>query len=265
LLDVEDDEFDDRDSSEHIGKAREPFRGLGVLGQTDDLDHESDSRGSLFLRRAARAVALLMLAAVLAWGGWQLWSRMSVPSSRVPAPISATPSEPSTQPTEPPVASGVPTTGSIPSVIPDPLAAANPARAVNRPAASEPLKRPDTGSLAPLSSVPVPARTTPRAPAVEPSGKEYIVEVASLSSVESANALVRTLTNSGFRAYHTEVDVGTGERVQRVYVGRYGSRAQAELASTLIRQMPGFSDALVLQADSPAIAGELGSAPGTQP
>jgi hypothetical protein len=29
--------------------------------------------------------------------------------------------------------------------------------------------------------------------------------------------------------------------------------------------MPGFSDALVLQADSPAIAGELGSAPGTQP
>ena len=68
---------------------------------------------------------------------------------------------------------------------------------------------------------------------MEPSGKEYIVQVASLSSVESANALVRTLTNSGFRAYHTEVDIGTGERVQRVYVGRYGSRAQAELASTL--------------------------------
>jgi hypothetical protein len=62
--------------------------------------------------------------------------------------------------------------------------------------------------------------------------------------------LVRTLANSGFRAYRTEVELGTGERVLRVYVGRYRSRAQAELAATLIRQRPGFSDTLVLQTDA---------------
>jgi hypothetical protein len=61
------------------------------------------------------------------------------------------------------------------------------------------------------------------------------------------------------------VDLGAGERVQRVYVGRYGSRAQAELASTLIRQMPGYSNALVLQADLPAVPAESATAAGTQP
>jgi hypothetical protein len=45
-------------------------------------------------------------------------------------------------------------------------------------------------------------------------------------------------------------ELGAGERVQRVFVGRYGSRAQAETAATRIRQMPGYSDALVLPVDA---------------
>ena len=273
LLAGEDDEFDhsehDGDSGEHVGgtSTREPFLGLGMRGRRDDadLDHEPDGRGSVFLRRAARAMALLMLGAVLAWGGWRLWLSMSVPASRVPAPISGTPSAPATEPTVPPVASGVPTTGSTPSLLTDPLLTPSPSRPSDPLLVPDSLRRREPPSLAPLSAEPVPARTAPRTPTVEPSGKEYIVQVASLSSVDSATALVRTLTNSGFRAYHTEVDLGTGERVQRVYVGRYGSRAQAELASTLIRQMPGFSDALVLQADLPAVPAESATAAATQP
>jgi cell division protein FtsN len=214
-----------------------------------ELDNDPD--GYVLLRRAARAVALLMLAAVLVWGSWHVWLRMSVPSSAVPAPISATPSAPESQPTVPPVASSLPPDPTPPSLLTDPLLRPNPSVS-DLSLAPDPLGRSDAGSLTPLSAVPEPSRTVPRTLTVEPSGKEYIVQVASLSSAESASALVRTLTNSGFRAYQTEVDPGTGERVQRVYVGRYGSRAQAELAATLIRQMPGFSDALVLPADSAA-------------
>jgi cell division septation protein DedD len=114
------------------------------------------------------------------------------------------------------------------------------------------LGRSNAAGLTPVSAVPEVSRPAPRVPSVEPSGKEYIVQVASLTSSESAGALVRTLANSGFRAYQTEVELGTGERVLRVYVGRYSSRAQAELAATLIRQRPGFFDALVLQADAVA-------------
>ena len=230
-----------------------------------DHDHEPDGQGSMFLRRAARAMALLMLAAVLAWGGWQMWSMVSAPSSQVPAPILATPSGPATEPTVPPVMLGVPTTGSTPSLLTDPLLAPNPSVPSDLSPRPDPLRRRDPPGPPPLSAEPVQARAAPRAPAVEPSGKEYIVQVASLSSVESANALVRTLTNSGFRAYHTEVDLGSGERAHRVYVGRYGSRAQAELASTLIRQMPGYSDALVLQADSTGVPAASAAAAGTQP
>jgi general secretion pathway protein A len=270
LLAGEDEGFDPAaDSDEQSGRTRtrEPFVGLGTVGHMDDsdLDIEHDGRGSAFLRRAARAMALLMLAAVLAWGGWQVWLRTSAPSSQAPAPISATPSDSVTEPTVPPVTLGVPTTGSTPSLLTDPLSAPNPSFPTELSPRPDPPRRRDPSSPAPLSAVPVPARTAPRAPAVEPSGKEYIVQVASLSSVESAVALVRTLTTSGFRAYHTEVELGTGERVQRVYVGRYGSRAQAELASTLIRQMPGYSDALVLQADLPAVPPESAVAAGTQP
>lgn len=268
LLAGEIDEFEaenDEDSAARVDRTgtRQPFLGLGMSDRMEDAELDNDPDGYVVLRRAARAVALLMLAAGLVWGSWQVWLRMSVPSSAVPAPISATPSAPESQPTVPPVASSLPPDPTPPSLLTDPLLRPNPSLS-DRSLAPDPLGRSDAGSLTPLSAVPEPSRTVPRTLTVEPSGKEYIVQVASLLSAESANALVRTLTNSGFRAYQTEVDPGTGERVQRVYVGRYGSRAQAELAATLIRQMPGFSDALVLPADSPA-APDVSAAAATQP
>ena len=268
LLAGEDDEFEaenDEDSAARVDRTgtRQPFLGLGMSDQMEYAELDNDPDGYVLLRRAARAVALLMLAAVLVWGSWHVWLRMSVPSSAVPAPISATPSAPESQPTVPPVASSLPPDPTPPSLLTDPLLRRNPSLS-DLSLAPDPLGRSDAGSVTPLSAVPEPSRTVPRTLTVEPSGKEYIVQVASLSSAESASALVRTLTNSGFRAYQTEVDLGTGERVQRVYVGRYGSRAQAELAATLIRQMPGFSDALVLPADS-AAAPDVSAAAATQP
>jgi hypothetical protein len=89
-----DDEFEE--AGDEAGKTggREGVLGLGVSDQRYDADLEGDPDWYVVLRRAARAVALLMLAAVLVWGGWRLWLKMSVPSSAVPAPISATPSAP---------------------------------------------------------------------------------------------------------------------------------------------------------------------------
>jgi type II secretory pathway predicted ATPase ExeA/cell division septation protein DedD len=245
-----DDEFEEAGDEAGRTGGREGVLGLGVSDQRYDADLEGDPDWYVVLRRAARAVALLMLAAVLAWGGWQLWLKMSVPSSAVPAPISATPSAPESQPTVAPVASGLLPGASSPSLLRDPLLRRDPTVSPDLSLVPDPLRRSDAAGLTPRSTVPEVSRSAPRVPSVEPSGQEYIVQVASLTSPESADALVRTLANSGFRAYRTEVELGTGERVLRVYVGRYRSRAQAELAATLIRQRPGFSDTLVLQTDA---------------
>ena len=270
----DDDEFEELEGSEDNistggSRTRGTFLGVEMADEIDGVGRtnaarggESESRGHVFLRHAARAAALLMLVAALAWGGWQLWSRVSRPSSPIEAPITATPPAPVSEPAVPPVASGPTPAASAPSLLtdpllPDPLLTSDPTVPADPSSVADPAdripapsRRLEARSSAPPPSVPEPSRITPRAPAVEQSGWEYIVQVATLSSAESASALVRRLTNSGFRAYQTEVDLGSGERVQRVFVGRYGSRAQAELASTLIRQMPGFSDAMVLPVDS---------------
>jgi general secretion pathway protein A len=77
--------------------------------------------------------------------------------------------------------------------------------------------------------------------------QDYVIQVASFESRARAERLVAELTNAGYRAREVEVepDLGRGRLVQ-VIVGGYSSAIEVERDLQRIRQLPGYSDARLL-------------------
>jgi DedD protein len=125
--------------------------------------------------------------------------------------------------------------------------AAAPIAASVAPAALPPAEPAATGVVAPAMPASAPASTTPApqpvapppvvaGPATSPGGR-YVVNLGSYGNVANANALVAALKAGGLPAYSESVQV-EGKAVQRVRLGSYAQRGEAEaarLAATRLR------------------------------
>jgi type II secretory pathway predicted ATPase ExeA/cell division septation protein DedD len=98
---------------------------------------------------------------------------------------------------------------------------------------------PSTTAVPPSS----PAPTTPTATA-PPGAQWYVVQVASFTQAERAEALVAELTGQGLPAYRVTLKVEGGPLFV-VLLGRYTVASEAEAAAARVRLMPGYSDAKV--------------------
>ena len=107
--------------------------------------------------------------------------------------------------------------------------AANPAAsAAPAQPASEPAKLEDTGNVAsqPLATAPAASEPMLAAPTA---GGNYAVNFGSFSTATAADALVASLRASQLPGYREAATVN-GKAVQRVRIGPYATRAQAEAA-----------------------------------
>ena len=103
---------------------------------------------------------------------------------------------------------------------PAPASAATIASAPLRDAANPTTTRPLPEDTTPATSAPLPAATA---------GGDYAVNFGSFSSVSSADALVASLKKSQLPGYRESANVG-GKAVQRVRIGPFATRAEAEAA-----------------------------------
>ena len=103
---------------------------------------------------------------------------------------------------------------------PAPASAATIASAPLRDTATPTTTRPLPEDTAPATSAPLPAATA---------GGDYAVNFGSFSSVSSAESLVASLKKSQLPGYRESANVG-GKAVQRVRIGPFATRAEAEAA-----------------------------------
>ena len=103
---------------------------------------------------------------------------------------------------------------------PAPASAATIASAPLRDTANPATTRPLPEDTTPATSAPLPAATA---------GGDYAVNFGSFSSVSSADALVASLKKSQLPGYRESATVG-GKAVQRVRIGPFATRAEAEAA-----------------------------------
>ena len=119
------------------------------------------------------------------------------------------------------------------------------------PAASAPVE--------PVAAEPVAPANPDRVEAGKAAGARYLVHLGFYSSNKNADDLVATLKRSGFAAY-AEAAEFNGKAAQRVRVGPFADRAEAEAARIRIKQVrsdvPGSVIALAedARADAPASA-----------
>ena len=119
------------------------------------------------------------------------------------------------------------------------------------PAASAPVE--------PVAAEPVAPANSARVEAGKAAGARYLVHLGFYSSNKNADDLVATLKRSGFAAY-AEAAEFNGKAAQRVRVGPFADRAEAEAARIRIKQVrsdvPGSVIALAedARADAPASA-----------
>src|SRR5690606_30232335 len=119
------------------------------------------------------------------------------------------------------------------------------------PAASAPVE--------PVAAEPVAPANPARVEAGKAAGARYLVHLGFYSSNKNADDLVATLKRSGFAAY-AEAAEFNGKAAQRVRVGPFADRAEAEAARIRIKQVrsdvPGSVIALAedARADAPASA-----------
>jgi hypothetical protein len=89
--------------------------------------------------------------------------------------------------------------------------------------------------------------TESAASAVSGESKDYVIQVASFESRARAERLVEELTNAGYRAREVELDLGPPRgRLLQVIVGGYSSALEVERDLQRIRELPGYSDARLL-------------------
>jgi DedD protein len=92
------------------------------------------------------------------------------------------------------------------------------------PVATPPAATPAAPEAAPVASAPAPAST----PATTPGGR-YVVNLGSYGNAANASALVASLKAAGLPAYAESLQV-EGKAVQRVRLGSYAQRGEAEAA-----------------------------------
>jgi general secretion pathway protein A len=94
-----------------------------------------------------------------------------------------------------------------------------------------------------------PVDRVPPAPSGVPGeGDDYVIQVASFESRARAQRLVEELTSAGYRASEDELDLGPPRgRLVRVIVGGYSSALEVERDLQRIRDLPGYSDARVIE------------------
>ena len=147
------------------------------------------------------------------------------------------------------------------AVAPEPVAT------VDTQAPPRPDARPEDQDPGPTT--PAPVESIPPAPVAPPStgqieagkaaGAQYLVHLGIYSSDKNAGDLVAALKRSGFSAYAEPTDL-KGKAAQRVRVGPFADRAEAEAARIRIKQVrsdvPGSVIALAEDAktDAPASA-----------
>jgi type II secretory pathway predicted ATPase ExeA/cell division protein FtsN len=97
------------------------------------------------------------------------------------------------------------------------------------------IPAPSTTNVPPASSAPTPPT---------PGAQWYVVQVASFTQAERAEALVGELMGQGLPAYRVTLKVEGGPLFV-VLLGRYTAANEAEAAAARVRLMPGYSDAKV--------------------
>jgi type II secretory pathway predicted ATPase ExeA/cell division septation protein DedD len=111
---------------------------------------------------------------------------------------------------------------------------------VPAPAALVGAEEPPT-TPSPATEAAPPASPTP----IAPTGAQwYVVQVASFTQSERAEALVAELMGQGLPAYRVTLKVEGGPLFV-VLLGRYTAPAEAEAAAARVRLMPGYSDAKI--------------------
>ena len=90
-----------------------------------------------------------------------------------------------------------------------------------------------------------PISSAPSAPATEVEGR-YVIQVAYFDDPRQARLVVKQLADAGYRADQVGLDLGHRERLHEVFVGPYGTVAEAELDLAQIQQMPDSADARIV-------------------
>jgi type II secretory pathway predicted ATPase ExeA len=100
-------------------------------------------------------------------------------------------------------------------------------------------------AAAPAPSPETPPSPPPVTPAVPAGARWYVVQVASFTNPERADALVAELTGLSLPAYRVTLKVAGGGPLYVVLLGRYNSAAEAESAAARVRAIPGYADAKI--------------------
>lgn len=79
----------------------------------------------------------------------------------------------------------------------------------------------------------------------------YLIQVASFESRLRADRLVDELTSLGYLARSEGLDLGQRGRLQRVLVGGYRTREEAQSDLERIREIPGYDDAQIIAPPQP--------------
>jgi type II secretory pathway predicted ATPase ExeA/cell division septation protein DedD len=88
---------------------------------------------------------------------------------------------------------------------------------------------------------------SPAPSGVSGASKDYFIQVASFESRARAERLVEELTSAGYRAREVELDLGPPRgRLLQVIVGGYSSAIEVQRDLQSIRELPGYSDALLI-------------------
>lgn len=144
----------------------------------------------------------------------------------------------------PPPAGSDPTAVAPPPTVDD-LSYFNRLQKPSQPA--EQLKTTDKPSAAPLAekptAAPPPANelapAADAAPASEPQGQGYAVQIAALNVRSEADAIAKRLASRGYAAYVMPPAAGTPQ-VYRVRIGKFGSRREAETMAARLQKEEQF-------------------------
>jgi cell division septation protein DedD len=203
----------------------------------DEGFHEIQLSGkhlvALFMAATVVAVVIFLCGVIVGRDIYKQRVAMAQAASETPVDPTA-----EARPSEPPPATG-PTPSAAPPAAsqetlsyPDRLASDAPAaeslKPVPRPAPAERVATPDTPNV----------RTSP-APAAEPQGGGFAVQVAAVGERAEADTIARRLSTKGYPAYVMPPAAGT-PRVFRVRVGKFKERREAEQIAGRLRREEQF-------------------------
>lgn len=100
------------------------------------------------------------------------------------------------------------------------------------------------------SVVAAPAEPQPT-PAAAADAPGFLIEVALFKTANRAERLVQELTRDGFAAYQRPLNLGARGPHQQVLIGRYRTRAEAEMGLSRLRARQGHDDARIAQSQIP--------------